>query len=130
MIAVAAFWNPRRSSEAGKRLLDPCFDPVHGELMADDARRGDQRPARPAAQSAAAARGRTPGVLSPSAPVAALALPELITTARMSSDGSRSRHNRTGAAQTRLVVNVPAAAHVDRLPARQGPASPMASFPP
>src|SRR4051812_38169749 len=48
---------------------------------------------------------------SPSAPVAALALPALITTARTPSDGTRSRSHRTGAAHPRLVVNVPAALH-------------------
>ena len=45
---------------------------------------------------------------APCSPVAALAFPALTTTARMSLDGNRSRHHFTGAAQTRLVVNVPA----------------------
>src|SRR3954454_5811351 len=48
---------------------------------------------------------------SPCAPVAALALPALITMARIASEGTRARSQRTGAAQTRLVVNIPAAAH-------------------
>ena len=59
----------------------------------------------------AAARSAVRRALArPWAPVAALALPELITTARMSSAGRSSRHHFTGAAQTRLVVKVPAAA--------------------
>src|SRR4051794_474851 len=48
---------------------------------------------------------------SPQVPVAALALPALTTTARTRSEGTRARSHFTGAAQTRLVVNVPAAAH-------------------
>ena len=46
---------------------------------------------------------------SPSAPVAALALPALMTMARMLAEGSRARSHFTGAAQTRFSVNVPAA---------------------
>src|SRR5204862_8237978 len=47
---------------------------------------------------------------SPPAPVAALALPELRTTAAAWAEASRCRRDtKTGAAATRLVVNTPAA---------------------
>ena len=46
---------------------------------------------------------------SPWSPVQALALPELMTTARIDSLGVRSRHSFTGAANTRFCVNTPAA---------------------
>ena len=62
-------------------------------------------------RSAAARSAVRRALANPWSPVAALALPELITMARMSSAGRRSRHHFTGAAHTRLVVNVPAAAH-------------------
>ncbi len=47
---------------------------------------------------------------SPPGPVRALALPELATTARMPSAGTRPRASRTGAAAALLTVKTPAAA--------------------
>ena len=101
----------RAGGETGHGRGDAGLDPVHRELVADDAGRCDQtcsgrQPRRAAARSAVRR-----ALASPWAPVAALALPELITMARMSSAGRSSRHHLTGAAHTRLVVNVPAAAH-------------------
>ena len=60
--------------------------------------------------SRAAAPAAVPRALSsPCRPVAALALPALMTIARIVSEGTRARSQCTGAAATRLVVNVPAA---------------------
>ena len=56
---------------------------------------------------------------SPVSPVAALALPALMTIARMLDDGTRARSHFTGAAHTRFVVNVPAA--------EQGPSATIAA---
>ena len=52
----------------------------------------------------------TPTSSRPPGPVSALALPELMTTARIPSAGTRARPSSTGAAAALLTVKTPAAA--------------------
>jgi hypothetical protein len=65
----------------------------------------------PQARRSAATSAVRRAFSSPCAPVAALALPALMTTARMSPAGTRARSHCTGAAAIRFVVKVPAAEH-------------------
>ena len=101
----------RIGREPGDGLLESRLEPIHRELVPDDARGRDEDLLGADSRGALAARIAVRfAFANPSSPVAALAFPALTTTARISSAGSSSRHHFTGAAQIRLVVKVPAAA--------------------